>query len=56
MPLAATPSTNTCRVIVTFTPTSATSDATGSVVVTDTTGAAGSVSASLLGAGRPAVP
>jgi hypothetical protein len=56
MPLAATRPTNTCSIAVTITPTSATSDVTGSVLVTDISGAGGSVSAPLIGKGRPALP
>jgi hypothetical protein len=47
--LTAAGATKTCSIIVTFTPTRTDTDATGNIVVTDTTGAAGSISASLHG-------
>jgi hypothetical protein len=49
--LTAAGATKTCTIIVTFTSANTDMDATGSIVVTDTTGAAGSVSASLHGVG-----
>ena len=56
--LTATGATKSCTILVTFTPTGLTSvDSTGNIIVTDTTGAAGSATASLHGTGvkRPDV-
>jgi hypothetical protein len=56
--LTAAGATKSCLIVVTFTPTGLTSvDSTGNIIVTDTTGAAGSATASLHGTGveRPLV-
>jgi len=49
--LTAAGATKTCYIIVTYTPTTSVSDASGTVTITDTTGAAAPVTATLHGAG-----